>query len=481
VYTRRVTLHFVRIYCVSLAFVACGPTPGGGAEDPGGTAESGSTAEATTAESTTAEATTAEPTTAALDGSTTDAAPGGCPSGWELPTSITAMVNVFGPGDEVFDPAAMYPDGTSAACVRWDGADLAGVRLAFGPAVGDAPRSLLEVVVSAGEGKYSIDGWPPPPGAYDGLSATYTVADAGGTEQWDLVSDEGLGSLDATWIPGAPGEHIVMSAKLTLGHTDDAPQVGFDVDAVVGVGAPLTCAEFDAPDKCLAAGCAGWLHTHRVADLQTCELVDHGECTDTISLDPEEYDSAYWKLVDGVVELRRVGGEGCHFSGPEHPAEWDECDGGPDDPPECGCVCAGGQCPGDSALDLLEACGLPEPCADLVAVGGSWGPGEDCLYAAMGADEPAVLRVRINLGDQDLDNRVYLRGDGTATWLQGECDISCLGSCDDRDFGVSRSCSAREPAFFAACAAAQEPDMLAGCHDVAAWFTDCTVAPPACP
>lgn len=123
-----------------------------------------------------------------------------------------------GPGDPdfegEFDPAASYPDGTPAACVRWDGDKVAGVRLAFGPAVGDQPQHLIEVIASDGERTYDVSEFPPPPGAYDGMTAVYTVIGMNGTKTHDYVMNQGIGFVDVTWVPKQPGEHIVANAKL---------------------------------------------------------------------------------------------------------------------------------------------------------------------------------------------------------------------------------------------------------------------------
>ncbi|MBK9755846.1 MAG: hypothetical protein IPO88_20535 [Nannocystis sp.] len=98
-----------------------------------------------------------------------------------------------------------------------------------------------------------------------------------------------------------------------------------------------------------------------------------------------------------------------------------------------------------------------------------------------GDDLPGVLRVHTNQGDPDFDDRVYLRGDGTAMWLEGECDVSCIGSCSDRDWGVARSCTLKQPAFFLNCDKTLDPDLLAECRDFASWFTGCVVSPATCP
>lgn len=480
--------------CVLLAVVtdlACGPgkavTEGSDTDPASTTTDPGTTDPGMTA--TTTSPTTGLPTTGPDDPTSTGTTGPGddpCDGEWELPASVVADLRIHvvdATPSEAFDPGIVYPDGTPAACVRWDGQKLAGVRLAFGPPVGDGPESLLEVVVSDGERIYGTSSWPPEPGVYDGVEVVYTFTSAGGGAQvFDYVQSEGIGELDAQWVGKAPGEHITFQAKLTMPGDGAGADVGFEIDAVIAPGSVPSvefCETLDTPTKCSLAGCALWVEAGVVDDLTQCTMSSIGYCAADIAATEPEYDSAFFAVVDGTVRLARSGGEGCSFFGTEHPSHWTEC-GAAGSPPECACVCVGGVCPGDAALDQLEACGLPEPCPDLDG-GFGWDPADDCFFQAALVDAPAVLRTHTNFGDPDLDDRVYLRGDGTATWLQGECDVSCLGSCADRNWGVPRTCTLREPAFFTDCAAAVDQGQLAECHDPANWFTSCAVSTPVCP
>ncbi len=487
---RGLTIFKIAAIVGGLGGSACGPK---NANDDTSTAQTSDTPSDTATSSsppTGTEPTTSHESTSMIEstgaGGSTTSEPGGiCPPGWELPATIVASVTLFSAPDDPsfpgeFDPAASYPDGTPAACVRWDGDQLAGVRLAFGPAVGDQPQHLLEVVASDGERSYSVDGFPPPPGAYDGMNAVYTVIGMNGTKVRDYAMNQGTGFLDVVWVPRQSGEHIVANAKLSMGMGGADPLIGFDVDAVIAPAVDVTpefCAGLDTPTKCMFGGCAEWVRTE-VVDPATCERMEAGQCVFAIAMvDSEDYDSAFFATIDGALEIKRVGGEACDFVGPQFPQGWTECTGGPGEPAACTCVCAGGVCPGDAALALLEGCMLPQPCGDL----DDWAAGEDCFYQALQTNTPAVLRAHIGLGDPDLNDRVYLHGDGTAMWLHGHCDVSCFGSCADRDWGVPRTCTLREPAFFSDCAANNDPEALAKCRDVANWFTDCAVAAAGCP
>lgn len=233
---------------------------------------------------------------------------------------------------------------------------------------------------------------------------------------------------------------------------------------------------------CDAAGCV-WFATEIVSDLATCELAPAGACVGaSASTGDEEYDSTFFKVVEGVVQLRRVGHKSCDFLGAEHPDGWTECGTGPGDPAECGCVCAAGQCPGDVALAAMEACTLPRPCADISAFGDEIGwDEEDCHYKALAAGDPAALRVTVTRGDPVTTHRVYLRGDGKATRMISGCDMACVGACDDRTWTLPRECAVREAAYFDTCAAAVDPVVLAACRDPDTWFTGCAAAPATCP
>ncbi len=485
--------------------LACGPGKEG--DDTSGGASTGSSTDAattgaptttttstttstttTTATTTSTPSTTDAPTTSTGTSDTSGGEPG-CAAGWELPASIFTSLKISPPDASVgeFDPEATYPDGTPAACIRWDGEALAGVRLAFGPTVDDGPQGRLEIVVDDGEREYGTNSWPAEPGAYDGISVVFTLAAEGELPRtWDYAADEGIGPLWATWVPRRTGEHIILDAKLTIPAVDPGAQVGFYIDAVVAPASPpdaAFCEGLDASFKCDTAGCGGWLTTEAIADPTTCVSKSLGTCfAELASTDDETYDSTFWQEIDGAVRLRRVGGEACHSFGPEHPGGWSECGVGPNDPPECKCACALGVCPGDTALALLDGCGLAKPCADIENEGQGDSKTYDCSFQALAAGDPAALRVHVNLGDPDWHDRVYLRGDGTASWLHGECDVSCIGSCEDRDWGVPRTCTLREPAFFTACAATVDPGVQQGCQDLSTWFTDCAVvSPSSCP
>lgn len=473
---------------------ACGPGVGAGdtASEGSGGVLSTSNGDTTGGSPTTTDTpTTDTPTTGASnddtvgDDATGDATggsfAGSCPAGWEHPASIVALqVDATVPDatiDSTFDPEAVYPDDTSPVCVRWDGDALAGVRVAFGPVAGDGPQSLLEIVVSDGEGEYNQPQWPPPPDAYAGVEATYTVhlpPDA--PRIFDYEADEGIGLIIATWVPKGPGEHIRLDAKLSI-PADQGAELNVTVDVVVGsdVG-PAICESLESDSECKIAGCGGWFPTMTV-DPVTCEFTPVGFCAaEKASTGDDEYDSAFFRVIDGVVHIARVGSEGKDSYFSEHPAGWTECTGAPGDPPECACVCVAGECPGDVALALMTACELPTPCP----MGeGSW-DAHACIFDTVAAGDPAALQVNINFGDPEFDNRVFLRGDGTATWLQGSCDHINF-SCGDMDYGVPRTCTLREPAFFADCSASVDPEELAVCHDFEQWFTSCTVEPASCP
>ncbi|MFZ6183465.1 hypothetical protein [Nannocystis pusilla] len=236
--------------------------------------------------------------------------------------------------------------------------------------------------------------------------------------------------------------------------------------------APVEPCESHAVEAdCDAAGCI-WFATERLADRSTCAFEAAGFCaTASASTGDEDYDSTFYKRVGDVVHVRRVGRKAGEFPGPEHPAGWTECGLGSQDPEACACVCAAGRCPGDIALALLDACASPRPCDDEVA-------GDACLYQALAAEAAASLRVESLVGTRDIDDRVFLRGDGTATWMRSTCDPRDA-SCRDRKWELPRLCSLRDRAGFLACAAADPADPQ--CRDVAAWFSDCKLAPATCP
>jgi len=130
------------------------------------------------------------------------------------------------------------------------------VRLAFCPAVGEGPESLLEAVVSDGERIYGTNRWPPEPGVYDGVDVLYTFTSALGQAQtFDFVESEGIGQLDAQWIGRAPGEHITFQAKFTVPNDGTGADVGFQIDAVI---APAMAPSVDSARPSTTRPTAAW-------------------------------------------------------------------------------------------------------------------------------------------------------------------------------------------------------------------------------
>ena len=128
--------------------LACGPgregdtttastSTGGGSSTDAATSDAPPTTStsATTSTASTTATTSTTSTTSTTDAPTTtdtgDTSGGelACPPGWELPASILASLKISSPDAPVgaFDPTATYPDGTPAACIRWDGEALAGI------------------------------------------------------------------------------------------------------------------------------------------------------------------------------------------------------------------------------------------------------------------------------------------------------------------------------------------------------------------
>ena len=293
------------------------------------------------------------------------------------------------------------------------------------------------------------------------LFASSAAALACGTGKLDPAI--GSGDDDSTFDPVTP----VIDAAST-----DEPSTG---DGTTHLAIEPCEAHLGASD-CDAAGCI-WFASEQIVDLGTCALTPAGFCaTASGSTADDSHDSTFYRRIDGVLQLHRVGHRSCDRSGSAHPQGWTECGVGPGDPPECDCVCAAGQCPGDLARERLDACALPRPCPD---VGRDWG-GEECLYRALAAGAAASLRVHRGPGDPELDQRVYLRGDGTAQWLSRTCDDDCPG-CSAPTWELPRACALREPAYFAACAATDDPAIRAACRDLSTWFTGCARAPATCP
>jgi hypothetical protein len=291
------------------------------------------------------------------------------------------------------------------------------------------------------------------------------------------ASDGGEG----TPAMGSTSDGVVLDGVGVVSEGGEAPALAPVADAIA-VHEPASvepCESHTSERECDAAGCI-WFDTERVTDLSTCALEPAGFCAAaSASTGDDDYDSAFYKRVGDVVHVRRVGHKSSDFPGPEHPAGWTECGRGGVDPAECGCVCAAGHCPGDRALDLLEACGSPRECADLPA-GDLGAEGEACFYQALALQSAARLRVGAVVGDRNIEDRVYLRGDGTAMWLRSECDLRDL-SCLDRKWELPRLCTLRDPAHFATCAAAEDPGAVPGCRDVAGWFGRCELAAATCP
>ncbi len=168
----------------------------------------------------------------------------------------------------------------------------------------------------------------------------------------------------------------------------------------------------------------------------------------------------------------------CSYLDAEVPG-FTECGRGDNDPAECACFCQGDVCPWEAEHQAMLACEIPSPCGVYMPNGDQPGLSavETCMLTALRDRELGNLHVDLNLGDFGRDSWVHILYSGDA-WRNGY-DWS-FGDCRPPAWEPLERCTLKDPSFFEACLASQDPAEQMNCMDPAQWMQSCVVQGPAC-
>lgn len=198
-------------------------------------------------------------------------------------------------------------------------------------------------------------------------------------------------------------------------------------------------------------------------------------------LDPDE-PTTFHGVVDGQVRYI-VANQPCTSSPAATPVGWTECTNAPDAPEACACLCGADGCPGATELELLQACGLDEPCGptQLVVAQDFYEATEHdlCVLAALRDRMPGAygMHVRLNSAFVETEAHVFLDGSEQAQVVSRNIGLDiCWSAVVPWEPTYERTL--QTPEWFDACI--NDPT-LSGCMSSENWFMDYVEQPASCP
>lgn len=265
----------------------------------------------------------------------------------------------------------------------------------------------------------------------------------------------------------AQGDEATIGVALSTGRTGDPDE-------------PVDCERHLTEELCDAAGCGGLARVSWIEDPVACEL-SHWDDVCVPDGGAGTSPTSFHRSLDGDRVFVEVGTCAADPSIDPVGGEWAECTDAPGAPAACACLCAAGYCPGESDVEQMLTCNLPEPCPVLHV--GIESVNEDdarCMLDALRDGSPAHLQLEGNWFETRGVDELFLRGDGTAFFSSVTEDVN---SDDCPSYGPAFDlCSLQDTAFFDACEAELGTVPMPECLDSAhAWVTGCSPSSPECP
>lgn len=300
----------------------------------------------------------------------------------------------------------------------------------------------------------------PPSGTDSGTSDTTTAEESGSTAPGSTVSSsssEGSSSGNGTGSSSDGGS--------TTGAELEDPCLAFPADACPAECAPMS---LYSPSQ---DGCGVEVRNEVVM------CVSAGE-----PLDPDE-STTFYGVVDGQMRYI-VANQPCTFSPAATPVGWTECTNAPDAPEACACLCGADGCPYATDLELLQACGLDEPCGptQLVVAGDFYEATEHdlCVLAALRDRMPGAygMHVRLTSAFVETEDHVFLDGSEQAQVVSRNIGLDICWSAVV-PYQPTYVRTLQDPAWFDACI--NDPSLWSQCQSSANWFLDYVEQPASCP
>lgn len=154
---------------------------------------------------------------------------------------------------------------------------------------------------------------------------------------------------------------------------------------------------------------------------------------------------------------------------------WTECGGLAAHPEDCACFCSEGYCPGSEDVQLLDACGLPSPCAPLLVsreVGATDHDNERCILEHLRDRVDGVYDVVSSGGELPLETqRLYVYGGRVARVQAIQTDVMDC-PLQQSSWGPAEGCEPAAPEFFTDCLeGALAPDCVLQLEN---WVSQCS-------
>lgn len=218
-----------------------------------------------------------------------------------------------------------------------------------------------------------------------------------------------------------------------------------------------------------ADGCGVDLRTEEVSCVSAGEPLDSDEAT------------TFYAEIGGQMRYV-VANQPCATSPAATPVGWTECTNAPDAAEACACMCGADGCPYATELELLQACGLDEPCGPtplIVAEGADEATEHDlCVLAALRDRMPGAYGSHIRYAFAETEAHVFVDGSEQAQVVSRGISLdTCWSAVVPWQPTYARTL--QPPAWFDACI--DDPTLWSQCQSSESWFVDYVEQPASCP
>jgi hypothetical protein len=199
-----------------------------------------------------------------------------------------------------------------------------------------------------------------------------------------------------------------------------------------------------------------------------------------------DYRSAWWSDI-GSERRFLVAGHGCGLQLHATPLEaWHECGTTPDEPAECGSLCAQDVCPGEQDAIALAACDVSTPCPAVQQMY-LCEPTDAlrCIHAALADRQSGRYELEFHFPNLWTAWTLVVATNGSVQVVSMRNDTNACHSAFNGLWMRSETCTLADPEFFTGCAEAMtwcggDSDACQS-ESLGGWLTDCEPTVPECP